>query len=92
MIQSEMENDLMNWEQIEGKWLQVKGKVKSQWGKLTDDDLATVAGKKDQLIGKVQERYGVQKENAEEQVNQWTSKMQPDDDEPAPPRDPKSTT
>ncbi len=68
----------MNWEQIEGQWLQLSGKVKSQWAKLTDDDLANVAGKKDQLIGKVHERYGILKEDAEKQVNEWIAKFMPD--------------
>jgi uncharacterized protein YjbJ (UPF0337 family) len=48
----------MNWDQIEGNWKQAKGKVKEQCGKLTDDDIATINGKRDQLAGKVQERYG----------------------------------
>lgn len=58
----------MNWDQIEGQWKQTKGQVKEQWGKLTDDDLTTINGKRDQLVGKVQERYGVAREKAEEQV------------------------
>lgn len=63
----------MNWEQIEGQWLQFRGTLKSRWGKLTDDDLAQVAGRKDQLIGKVQERYGIHKDQAEKQVDSWLS-------------------
>jgi uncharacterized protein YjbJ (UPF0337 family) len=62
----------MNWDQVTGKWNQVKGSVKEKWGKLTDDDLQVIAGKRDLLIGKIQERYGITKENAEEQVAQWT--------------------
>lgn len=65
----------MNWEQIEGQWLQFKGTVKSRWGKLTDDDLAQVGGRKDQLVGKVQERYGIHKEQAEKQVDSWLSEV-----------------
>lgn len=61
----------MNWDQIEGQWKQTKGQVKEQWGKLTDDDLTTINGKRDQLVGKVQERYGVAKEKAEEQVSSF---------------------
>lgn len=61
----------MNWDQIEGQWKQTKGQVKEQWGKLTDDDLTTINGKRDQLVGKVQERYGVAREKAEEQVNNF---------------------
>jgi len=48
----------MNWDQIAGNWTQFTGKVKEQWGKLTDDDLTAIAGKRDQLAGKLQERYG----------------------------------
>jgi uncharacterized protein YjbJ (UPF0337 family) len=61
----------MNWTQIEGKWDQLKGDVKSQWAKLTDDDLKLVGGKRDVLVGKLVERYGVVKENAQKQVDQW---------------------
>ena len=64
----------MNWDQVEGKWMQYKGKVKEQWGDLTDDDLDVIAGKRDQLVGKVQERYGIAKEAAEEQVKQFEQK------------------
>ena len=61
----------MNWDQIEGQWKQMKGKVKTKWGKLTDDDLTTIAGHKDQLVGRIQERYGIQKDEAERQVQDW---------------------
>ena len=61
----------MNWDQIEGKWKQMKGSVKQKWGKLTDDDLDVIAGKQDQLAGKIQERYGVTKEEAAKQVREW---------------------
>ncbi|QDV72571.1 CsbD family protein [Botrimarina mediterranea] len=61
----------MNWDTIEGQWTQTKGQVKEQWGKLTDDDLATINGKRDQLVGKVQERYGVAREKAEQQVSDF---------------------
>jgi uncharacterized protein YjbJ (UPF0337 family) len=66
----------MNWDQIEGKWKQSAGIVKQKWGKLTDDDLTTIAGKKDQLVGKVQERYGIAKEAAEKQVDEFTRSYQ----------------
>jgi uncharacterized protein YjbJ (UPF0337 family) len=62
----------MNWKQIGGKWNQVKGSVKKKWGKLTDDDLQVIAGERDRLVGKIQERYGITKELAEEQVSQWS--------------------
>ena len=61
----------MNWDQMEGKWMQFKGSVKERWGKLTDDDLDVIAGKKDKLIGKVQERYGITKAEAEVQADEW---------------------
>jgi uncharacterized protein YjbJ (UPF0337 family) len=61
----------MNQDRVEGNWLQFKGKVKEQWGKLTDDDLDVIAGKRDQLLGKIQERHGVTHEEAETQVNDW---------------------
>src|ERR1700732_4284673 len=55
----------VNWEQTKGKWNQTKGAVKKQWGKLTDDDLTVIAGQRDQLVGKIQERYGIAKEEAD---------------------------
>jgi len=58
----------MNQDVIEGKWKQIRGEVKKWWGQLTDDDLDTVAGNKDKLIGKLQERYGYAKEKAQEEV------------------------
>jgi uncharacterized protein YjbJ (UPF0337 family) len=61
----------MNWDQIEGQWKQFKGSAKQQWGKLTDDDLDVIAGKKDQLLGKLQQRYGIQREEAQKQADQW---------------------
>ena len=61
----------MNWDEVAGKWSQMKGAVKEKWGKLTDGDIATIDGKRDQLVGKIQERYGTTKEAAEQQVNDW---------------------
>ena len=61
----------MNWDIVEGNWKQFKGKVKTQWGKLTDDQLDVIAGKREQLAGKIQETYGVTKEAAEKQVADW---------------------
>lgn len=65
----------MNWNQIEGQWHQLKGLVKSQWAKLTDDDLSNIAGKKEQLLGKLQEHYGILKEDAENQLDKWATKI-----------------
>lgn len=63
----------MNWEQTKGQWNQAKGAVKKQWGKLTDDDLTVIAGQRDQLVGKIQERYGIAKQEADKQVKTWES-------------------
>jgi uncharacterized protein YjbJ (UPF0337 family) len=65
----------MNWSQIEARWEQVKGDVKSAWGKLTDDDIAFVGGKLDKLLGKIVERYGVKKEQAHQQVSEWADRL-----------------
>jgi uncharacterized protein YjbJ (UPF0337 family) len=61
----------MNWDQLEGKWKQYSGKAKEKWGKLTDDDLTVIHGRRDQLIGKIQERYGIAKQEAEKQVDEF---------------------
>jgi uncharacterized protein YjbJ (UPF0337 family) len=66
----------MNWEQVEGNWHQFKGQIRSKWGKLTDDDLKVLSGKREMLIGKIQERYGIRKEEAERQVEEWASKLE----------------
>ncbi len=63
----------MNWDQIAGNWKQATGAIKEKWGQLTDDDLTNIAGKRDQLIGQVQKRYGIAKEEAERQVKDWES-------------------
>jgi uncharacterized protein YjbJ (UPF0337 family) len=65
----------MNWTQIEGRWQTLSGQLKSQWAKLTDDDVANIAGKRDQLLGKLQERYGVLKEDADKQIDKWIAKL-----------------
>jgi uncharacterized protein YjbJ (UPF0337 family) len=67
----------MNWTQIEGRWHTLAGQLKSQWAKLTDDDLANAAGKKDQLVGRLQERYGLVKDEAERQLDKWLEKLSP---------------
>jgi uncharacterized protein YjbJ (UPF0337 family) len=61
----------MNWDEIAGKWKQSVGKAKEKWGKLTDDDLTAINGQRDQLVGKIQERYGIVKEVAEKQVDEF---------------------
>ena len=61
----------MNSDRMQGQWKQLKGKIKTQWGKLTDDDLDVISGQKDQLVGRIQERYGIQRDEAERQVDEW---------------------
>ena len=61
----------MNWDRVEGKWKQFRGSVRTKWGKLTDDDLDMIAGKKDKLVGLLQERYGIAKEEADKQTDEW---------------------
>lgn len=61
----------MNWDQMTGMWKQMKGGVRKQWGKLTDDDLEFMAGSKDQFVGRLQERYGIAKEVAQKQADDW---------------------
>lgn len=63
----------MNSDQFEGKWKQLKGTVKQRWGKLTDDDVTTLSGKKDELIGKLQERYGITREQAQREADEWAA-------------------
>ncbi len=64
----------MNKEQISGNWKQFKGKIQEQWGKLTDDDLDVIAGKRTQFVGRLQERSGIAKEEAEKQLTDWESR------------------
>ena len=64
----------MNWDRIEGNWQQVKGRIKAQWDKLTDDHLETISGKREHLVGKVQECYGIHQDEAERQVSDWESR------------------
>lgn len=61
----------MNWDRIAGNWKQLQGRTKAQWGKLTDDDMDVINGRREQLAGRIQERYGVAKEDAERQVSDW---------------------
>jgi uncharacterized protein YjbJ (UPF0337 family) len=70
-IHQHLQEETMNQDRVEGNWLQFKGKLKEQWGKLTDDDLDVIAGKRDQLLGSIQKRHGISKEEAEKQVSAW---------------------
>ncbi|WP_439577940.1 CsbD family protein [Elioraea sp.] len=65
----------MNKDMIAGNWKQLVGKAKVQWGKLTDDDLAVIEGRQDQLVGRIQERYGIAREEAERQVQEWRDRL-----------------
>ena len=65
----------MNWDQMQGKWMQVKGSVKEKFGKLTDDDLKTIEGNRDKFIGKLQERYGYAKEQAQKLADEWAQAL-----------------
>ena len=61
----------MNWDQVAGKWKQVKGSVRQQWGKLTDDDIEQIAGNRDKFVGVLQERYGIAKDEAQRRADDW---------------------
>ena len=63
----------MNWDTATGDWKQFSGKVKEKWGKLTDDDLTVINGKREQLEGKLQERYGYAKDQAKKEIDDWSS-------------------
>ena len=65
----------MNWDQIEGNWKQFKGDVQQKWGKLTDDHLDVIAGKREQLAGKIQEVYGSAKDEVEQDLKQWQAML-----------------
>ena len=65
----------MNWDQVEGKWKQAKGTVRQKWAKLTDDDLEYIAGKRDNFVGKLQERYGIAKEEAQKRADEWAKQQ-----------------
>jgi uncharacterized protein YjbJ (UPF0337 family) len=71
----------MNWDQVQGKWTQYKGKIKEKWGKLTDDDLDVIDGKRQLLVGKIQEHYGTAKEAAEMQADEFVKALKAADKE-----------
>jgi len=66
----------MNWESIEGNWRQLKGRVREQWGRLSNDEVDVIAGRRDKLVGKLQEHYGIAREEAERQVREWTDMLE----------------
>lgn len=65
----------MNWDQIEGKWTQLKGKIRERWDKFTDDDIEVVAGSRDQFLGKLQEKYGLARAEAAQQIAEWRKNL-----------------
>ena len=66
----------MEWTRVEGNWKQMRGRVKERWGKLTDDDLTAIAGRRDQLEGLIQERYGYAREKARREIEDWYRSME----------------
>jgi uncharacterized protein YjbJ (UPF0337 family) len=66
----------MNWDQIEGNWKEFKGEIKQRWGKLTDDELSTIAGKRDQLAGLLQKKYGMAKEQVEDEISTYERSLE----------------
>lgn len=65
----------MNWDRIQGRWHQIKGKVKERWGILTDGDLEAIGGQREQLLGKLQERYGYAKDRAEKDLKDFEASL-----------------
>jgi uncharacterized protein YjbJ (UPF0337 family) len=63
----------MNWDQMQGKWKQMRGSLRQQWGKLTDDDIEVIGGNRDKLVGILQERYGIAREEAQKRADEWAS-------------------
>ena len=61
----------MNWDRVEGNWKTFKGQVKQQWGKLTDDDLDVIAGRREELVGRIQNAYGMSRDDADRQIREW---------------------
>jgi uncharacterized protein YjbJ (UPF0337 family) len=67
--------DAMNWDQIQGSWQEFKGKVRSKWAKLTDDDLDQIGGKREEFLGRMRQRYGYEKDHAERELDDWLKSM-----------------
>ena len=65
----------MNWDRIEGNWKQFKGQAQQQWGKLTNDELDLVEGRREELVGRIQEKYGIARDEAERQVRDWEGRL-----------------
>lgn len=69
----------MNWDKIKGQWTQTVGDVRRQWGELTEDEVEQIAGDRDKLLGKLQERYGMARDEANKQIDEWAEKLKLDD-------------
>ena len=67
----------MNDDVFKGKWLQLKGQIKEKWGQLTDDDLDQVGGQRDQVVGRIQEKYGLAKDEVNRQLDSWIATEEP---------------
>jgi uncharacterized protein YjbJ (UPF0337 family) len=65
----------MNWDQLEGQWRQLAGSVRERWGRLTNDDFKAIAGKREHLVGRIQERYGYAKERAAKEAHEWSAAL-----------------
>jgi len=70
----------MNWDQVEGNWKQLMGNIKERWGKLTDDELMTIGGKRDKLAGVLQQKYGLAKDKAEDEIAEFERNLEASDD------------
>jgi uncharacterized protein YjbJ (UPF0337 family) len=74
----EREDD-MNWDQVQGNWEQMKGKAREKWGEITDDEMTEIGGRKDQLIGKIQAKYGSSRADAERESDDWAASLRDDE-------------
>ena len=72
---SKSKGGFMNWDRVEGNWKQITGKVKEQWGKLTDDGITQINGNREQLEGKIQARYGYAKDKVKQEVDDWCKRI-----------------
>ena len=70
-----MEN-VMNWDRVQGNWKEISGQAKQQWGKLTNDDLATIKGRREELEGAIQKRYGYAKDKVNSEIDTWLDEME----------------
>ena len=66
----------MTWDQVQGKWLQMRGSLRHRWGRLTEDDLDVIAGDRDIFIGRVQERYSISRDEARQRIEEWLQPLQ----------------